>query len=451
MQTIFSLVFLLENHGCCVILNTNMEEHYLKAELYALIASDTQIFEFIQTGALDGIWYWDLQNPGQEWMSPKFWETLGYGPNEKEHLSKEWQTIINEEDLQLASENLEKHCLDPSYPYDQIVRYKHKNGSTVWIRCRGMAIRDEEGKALRMLGAHTDITKLKLAEQEIAKLASEFETVFNGTQDAMFLIQVLDDDEFRFIRNNHAHQKKSGIALEDIQNKTPQELLGKKVGDVVAQNYHRCVNERVAVTYEEELALPEGKRYWRTTLSPIFEQDRVQYIVGSATDLTDLKSLEQNLYQYAHYDILTGLPNRRFFFAQFEQWLSEKHPFSLLYIDLDGFKAVNDTYGHAVGDKVLIHAGSCLKTLIKEPNFVARLGGDEFAVLLHSDIDGQQTTNAIITALHTSIDIDSVKYTIKASIGFASYPEQGQDSKILLKVADKAMYKMKKERKQTIN
>ena len=314
-----------------------------------------------------------------------------------------------------------------------------------------MAIRDKEGKALRMLGAHTDLTKLKIAEQEIAKLASEFETVFNGTQDAMFLMKVLEDGTFQFIRNNHAHQKKSGIALADIQNKTPQELLGKKMGDVVAQNYHRCVEERSAITYEEELALPEGKRYWRTTLSPIFEQDRVQYIVGSATDLTDLKFLEQNLYRYAHYDLLTGLPNRRFFFTQFEQWLNKKQPFSLLYIDLDGFKAVNDTYGHASGDKVLNHAGSCLKTLIKDPDFAARLGGDEFAVLLHSDTDSQKTATAILKALHTSIDLGPVQYIINASIGMAFYPEQGQDSKVLLHLADKAMYKMKKEQKRTRN
>ena len=444
-------MFLVEKHHCCAILDSDMKEHYLKAELYALIASDTQIFEFIQTGALDGIWYWDLQNPEQEWMSPKFWETLGYDPDKKEHASREWQNIIFEEDLQIASVNLEKHCQDSSYPYDQIVRYKHKDGSTVWIRCRGMAIRDKEGKALRMLGAHTDLTKLKIAEQEIAKLASEFETVFNGTQDAMFLMKVLEDGTFQFIRNNHAHQKKSGIALADIQNKTPQELLGKKMGDVVAQNYHRCVEERSAITYEEELALPEGKRYWRTTLSPIFEQDRVQYIVGSATDLTDLKFLEQNLYRYAHYDLLTGLPNRRFFFTQFEQWLNKKQPFSLLYIDLDGFKAVNDTYGHASGDKVLNHAGSCLKTLIKEPDFAARLGGDEFAVLLHSDTDSQKTATAILKALHTSIDLGPVQYIINASIGIAIYPEQGQDSKVLLHRADKAMYKMKNEQKRTRN
>lgn len=201
---------------------------YLKNELYDLINNDISIFEFIQSGSLDGIWYWDLLNPEIEWMSPKFWETLGYDPNEKEHKASEWQDIIFQEDLALATENFEKHCKDPAHPYDQIVRYRHKSGRTVWIRCRGLAIRDEEGKAVRMLGAHTDITDLKETEKEMIRLTREYEKVFNGTQDAMFLIKVLDNKQFRYIRNNLAHQSKTGILLEQLRNKTPQELLARK-------------------------------------------------------------------------------------------------------------------------------------------------------------------------------------------------------------------------------
>ena len=76
-----------------------MSENYLKIELYDLLNSDASIFEFIQSGSLDGIWYWDLERPENEWMSPKFWEVLGYEPREKKHLSSEWQDIIFNEDL----------------------------------------------------------------------------------------------------------------------------------------------------------------------------------------------------------------------------------------------------------------------------------------------------------------------------------------------------------------
>lgn len=100
-------------------------------ELKALIKSDDTIFNFIESASLDGMWFWDLENPDHEWMSPSFWTTLGYDPSSKAHLASEWHNIINQGDLKVARENFERHCADPSYPYDQIVRYQHKEGHTV--------------------------------------------------------------------------------------------------------------------------------------------------------------------------------------------------------------------------------------------------------------------------------------------------------------------------------
>ncbi len=93
-----------------------MDGMYLKNELFYLINNDTSIFEFIQSGSLDGIWYWDIENSEMEWMSPKFLETLGYNPEEKKYLASEWQDIIFQEDLNLAIANFEKHCADPHHP-----------------------------------------------------------------------------------------------------------------------------------------------------------------------------------------------------------------------------------------------------------------------------------------------------------------------------------------------
>jgi len=142
---------------------------YLKKELYELIRTDESIFDFIQESSLDGLWYWDLEKPENEWMNAKFWTVLGYNPDEMPHKSSAWQNIINQDDLQLAYDNFTKHCENPNHPYNQIVRYTHKDGSTVWIRCRGLAIRDNTGKPIRMLGAHQDITDIKKREQELNK------------------------------------------------------------------------------------------------------------------------------------------------------------------------------------------------------------------------------------------------------------------------------------------
>lgn len=165
-------------------------KHYLKKELYELVQRDSSIFEFLQSGSLDGIWYWDLERSENEWMSPQFWTTLGYDPKKKKHLASEWQDLINPDDLQTALTNFEKHCIDPNHPYDQVVRYRHKDGSIVWVRCRGIAIRDKTGKPVRMLGAHTDITQQKLAEQFLSESEKKYRNVFESFIDALFLIDV---------------------------------------------------------------------------------------------------------------------------------------------------------------------------------------------------------------------------------------------------------------------
>jgi len=108
-------------------------------------------------------------------MSERFWRVFGYDPAKKKHLAAEWQDMIFPEDLQVALQNFEAHCADPSIPYDQNVRSWHKDGSTVWVRCRGIVVRDDDGTPTRMLGAHTDITALKEAEREARELAARIE------------------------------------------------------------------------------------------------------------------------------------------------------------------------------------------------------------------------------------------------------------------------------------
>ncbi len=106
-------------------------EHYLRRELYQLVRSDPHLFEWLQAGSLDGVWYWDLEDGDQEWMSPRFWSVLGVDPATKEHRASEWQDLIHEEDRRVALENAKRHLDDPSHPYDQVVRYRHADGSTV--------------------------------------------------------------------------------------------------------------------------------------------------------------------------------------------------------------------------------------------------------------------------------------------------------------------------------
>jgi len=146
-----------------------MDSNYLQKELYELIQKDTSVFEFIQKNLFDGIWYWDLENPENEWMNERYWTTLGYNPLEMPHKVSSWKELIFEEDLAQVTDNFNAHLKDQKHPYDQIVRFRHKSGSIIWIRCFGKIIKYKNGKPYRMLGAHIDVTLQKQTEIELEK------------------------------------------------------------------------------------------------------------------------------------------------------------------------------------------------------------------------------------------------------------------------------------------
>lgn len=196
-------------------------ENYLKNELYSRFKEDNSIFEFLQEGSLDGIWYWDIEAPENEWMSPRFWLTLGFDPAGKKHLASEWQEIIFKEDLKIALDNFSKHCKDPNHPYDQVVRYRHKNGSVVWVRCRGLAIRDKAGKPVRFLGAHTDITIQKTTEEALRSKSIELENTNKKLSKALkeikTLIALYKTAEKELQRSNEELEQFVYVASHDLK------------------------------------------------------------------------------------------------------------------------------------------------------------------------------------------------------------------------------------------
>lgn len=140
-----------------------------------------------------------------------------------------------------------------------------------------------------------EMERIKTLEEQrriIENLNLELEKIFNGTQDAMFLVRV-ENGEFRYIRNNIAHQKLTGFSMDDIKDKTPVEVLGNELGKIIENNYKRCVEAQKTITYEETLKLPGGERTWLTSLTPVIENNIVKYIVGSSKDITLQKIAEK--------------------------------------------------------------------------------------------------------------------------------------------------------------
>ena len=137
------------------------KDHYLAAELRDAMRNDASVCAFIHDVILDGIWYWDLENQDQEWMSNSFWATLGYDGELMPHSPSAWMDKIHPDDFVKAQELIRQHLENPTNSYFQEIRYFHKDGTLRWVRCIGRAMKPQGGRMTRMLGAHIDITELK--------------------------------------------------------------------------------------------------------------------------------------------------------------------------------------------------------------------------------------------------------------------------------------------------
>jgi diguanylate cyclase (GGDEF)-like protein/PAS domain S-box-containing protein len=274
----------------------------------------------------DGWWDWNLAT-NEGYFSPGFKKMFGYADHEIENTSTGWKKIVNAEDMGHFLDNMNAHIkTNAIYPLYQQMRYRHKNGHTVWVICRGRGLKNAQGVFVRVVGTHTDITQAKLNEQKLEKLAS--------------------------------------------------------------------------------------------------------------------------------FDALTNLPNRRSFIEQLNQSVERakrnEKLIAVFFIDIDNFKSINDNYGHAIGDKLLIQVSQKLKGTLRVVDYLARLSGDEFAVILSDIVDTEGLATAAskcIGALNGKVKIEEYNIMCTLSIGIAIYSNNGEDAATLLQQADTAMYSAKEHGK----
>ena len=264
------------------------EKHYLENELYQKIQTDPSIFSWLESGSLDGLWYWDIQNPHEEWLSPRFKEIFGYSDDEIPNTSEWWQANIFPEDLKVAIDNFEKHCQDPEHPYDQIVRYRHKQGHTVWVRCRGIAIRDEQGQATRLLGAHTDVTALMEANEKLRLALKASRTGIWTWQigserihwsDEMFELYQIPKEGF----TNHYSEWTKRVHPDDL--------------DAIEVALQKTINEDAPFDTSYRIFWPDGSiRYIRAQAESVANGpgDR-KVLMGANWDITQTKQQELEL------------------------------------------------------------------------------------------------------------------------------------------------------------
>jgi diguanylate cyclase (GGDEF)-like protein/PAS domain S-box-containing protein len=291
-----------------------------------------------------------------------------------------------------------------------------------------------------------DVTERKQAESEL-RLAA---TVFDHTSEGLL---VADSGE-RVTKVNRAFTAITGLSEKEVVGQPIRSILF--FDDKVYRDTMTDLQKNGQVEWEQWCKNKAGDRYAaRQALSLVRGADgEVQQFAAILNDITERKLDEEQIRYQANYDQLTGIPNRALFMDRLARLVIEsrrtKTNIGLMFIDLDGFKAVNDSLGHDAGDLLLKQTADRLNFCVRESDTVARLGGDEFTVIMPL-IDSIESTvvvaERILQSLTDPFDLDGQEGRISASIGISIYPEQADDDKQLLHKADVAMFHAKSQGK----
>lgn len=285
-------------------------------------------------------------------------------------------------------------------------------------------------------------------EQVVAEKTRLSSEVFENTQEAI----LITDAENKILTVNPAFTRITGYSESDVLGQDPRILSSQHHDKAFFEQMWRELKEIGFWRGELWNRCKDGsiKPKW-ISITTIKDADgHIINHIGLFSDITERKMAEERIDFLAHHDALTSLPNRilirdRFVMAQAQ---AKRNGFSIavLFIDLDNFKSVNDTFGHQVGDRLLLQAVQRLRDIIRESDSLSRQGGDEFLIILPTiteESDVSRVAQSIIHALSTPFEIDEHALSVSASIGIAIYPKDGHDFDALLKNSDMAMYEAK--------
>jgi len=304
-----------------------------------------------------------------------------------------------------------------------------------------------------------------------ANLHSRVEQTFRNDRE-LFLFRALVDQapDFLFIKDkagkfvvaNEAITRAYGLPTGGLLGKSDYNLHPLALADEFSKHEREIMASGLPqFNMQESFPNSEGVIKWySTTKVPLRDLEGVTVgLIGIARDVTERRRMEEQLVHMAHYDALTELPNRMLFVDRLRAALSERRArtskVALLYIDLDSFKMVNDTFGHHLGDVLLQKVSNRLRDAAKKGDTVARLGGDEFAVIqIFASNEGRgasmELAERIVSALSLPYEIEGHHVIAGATIGIAIAPEDGDDPDTLLRDADLALYQAKAEKKGAI-
>lgn len=341
-----------------------------------------------------------------------------------------WQRLINKEDDR----------------FDVEYRYRRRDNSWGWTRVRGRPLEFDSvsGKVKKVAGIYTDITAHRLLADDVKLLAQAFGNTSEG-------VLILDSEE-RVRVSNKAAQNIFGMSAEELVDRSFSQLVYRSEdrGDEI----QLLLEQGITWTGEHDFHAADGTicPVWLNLSTMNDERGVISHYVAVFSDTTERKQTEAELRRLANYDVLTGLPNRSSFSTRLAKTIHKAEitdeKLALMFLDLDRFKNVNDSYGHSMGDALLIEASNRLQSCVGEEHTLCRFGGDEFVILLRNmdDIDEiNHLCEELIRQIEKPFELYGREFFISTSIGVSLWPDDAKQPETLIKNADQAMYHAKEE------
>lgn len=332
-------------------------------------------------------------------------------------------------------------CMAQDTPHISYETLSFANGEPHILEITKVNLCAATGKTRGIIGIASDITE-RLKNQENLKLAGK---VFNHAREGI----MVTDIKGIIIEVNDAFTRITGYSREEALGQNARILQSGRQSPVFYKDLWQALTTHQYWEGEIWNRRKSGEVYaeWLTISAVCNASNEIQHFVGLFSDITAMKDFQQQLQHIAHYDALTHLPNRVLLAERLQQALihSQRHHsmVAIAFLDLDGFKAINDLHGHDVGDRVLITIAERLKSALRDGDTLARIGGDEFVAVITSMeklANIELVLQRLVSAAAEYLNLDNRVLQVTASIGVTLFPQDGVDAEQLIRHADQAMY-----------
>jgi diguanylate cyclase (GGDEF)-like protein/PAS domain S-box-containing protein len=332
----------------------------------------------------------------------------------------------------------------------QFDEFGNVRGEFLFLDVRKAPFINALGEVIGVVGSGRDVTAQKVVEDRLQQMALVLENSGEGL--------MISDADNCIVDVNPAFIRMTGFAREDVIGKTPSMLKSGRQG----ADYYRDMWESLEKSGKWQGEIWNRRKdghliaEWLTINTLYAKDGTVHRRVALFSDITEKKKADEQIWTYANFDTLTHLPNRRMYQDRMLQEMKKVQrsgkKLALLFLDLDHFKEVNDSFGHKMGDMLLVDVAKRIVGCVRDTDTVARMGGDEFTVIL-TEVDElgsvERVANSIVHALGLPFEIGSGQSHVSASVGIAMYPTDATDSHELLRMADLAMYEAKDSGRNT--